>query len=77
MSSLLLMVGLRLAGIEKSIACGAGLAVLVPAIPLIVYFLHQMDKERRTAEAQAVELAPARWRQGERAEVKPRCNCLL
>lgn len=59
------MVGLGLAGVDRSTACTIALLVMLVAFPPMLYLLHVADKQRRTSEDQAAELAPAVWREGE------------
>jgi hypothetical protein len=62
--SQLLMIGLALLGVDKSIACWTGLAVLLATFPPMLFFLHKADKQRRIGDEQAAELAPLEWMEG-------------
>jgi len=61
----LLMIGLALLGVEKSIACWAAVIVLLVTFPPAIYFLHQSDKQRKNEEKQGAESAPTVWQQKE------------
>jgi hypothetical protein len=61
----ILMIGLPLLGVERTLACWSACVVLGVAIPPMFYFLHKADKERRAADEEAAQLAPAKWETGE------------
>jgi hypothetical protein len=71
MGSQLVVIGLRLWGIEKSTSCGVGCIILVPAVCVEVYLLHKAEKQRRAADEQAAQSAVADWQQGERFSQQP------
>jgi hypothetical protein len=70
LSAMMLMVGLRLSGVEKSTVCLIGCFVMGAAFPFIVYLVHKADKQRRIADTQAAHLAPGRWLKGYGCETK-------
>lgn len=63
--SLLLMVGLFLLRVEKSIACWIACIPSAAAFPPMLYLLHKSDSQQRTADERAAGLAPARWQKTE------------
>lgn len=67
--SQLLMIGLALAGVGKSIACGVTLVVLLLAFPPMLFLFHKADKQRRIADERAAEPASLEWELGEAAGV--------
>ena len=72
--SVLLMGGLPILGVEKSIACLVACIPMGTAFPPMIYFLYKCDKQRRNADKQAAEMAAALWQQGEGITVKARQN---
>jgi hypothetical protein len=67
--SLLLMIGLALVGVGKSIACGVTLVVLLLAFPPMLFLFHKADKQRRIADERAAEPASLEWELGEAGSV--------
>jgi hypothetical protein len=63
--SLAAMTGLRLYGVEKETACWAGLAIMGPTLPYIIFMGHRADTQRRQAAERAAPFAPDLWREKE------------
>jgi len=61
LSSWLLLFGLPFLGVDKSIAFWIACPLMVAALAPVLYAVHKLDKQRRAADQQAAELAPARW----------------
>jgi hypothetical protein len=74
MSVKLLMIGLRLGGVEGSTVCWIGCAILGTALVPILYMLHKVDKQRRIENEQAAKAAPDLWLQLPQARV-PTIEC--
>jgi hypothetical protein len=63
--SQLLMIGLALAGVGKSVACGVACVILLSAFPPMLFLFYKADKQRRIADEQAAEAASLEWQLGE------------
>jgi hypothetical protein len=66
----LMMIGLRLYGVEREAACSAGCVVIVPAFPVFFFFLWKAEKRRQSWEQQAAEVAQSDWEMGEACQVR-------
>ena len=56
-----LVVSLRLAGVEPDTACTAALVVLTPIMPLFLYGMWRAERQQKSETARLAETAPARW----------------
>jgi hypothetical protein len=63
--AMLLMIGLPLIGVGKTIAMVTAYVLIGTVFPPLIYSVLTADKRRRAAEAEAVQLAPTLWQQGE------------
>jgi hypothetical protein len=61
----LMMLGLRLYGVEREAACSAGCAIIVPAFPMFLFALWRAERRRSMGERQAAQSAPDVWDAGE------------
>lgn len=57
----LVMIGLALFGVEKSIACTIGCVIMLLAFPPMLYFLNKADKQRKTDDERGAESAEEEW----------------
>ena len=65
--SQLAMIGAGLAGYQKPMTCEIGLAILLPALPMLIYMLYKADRHQRETDQSAREPAIAEWESGEAA----------
>ncbi len=63
--AMLLELAALLAGCTRDQACSAALAILGPALPIIIYRLYREDKQRKDAETSLAASAVEQWDHGE------------
>ncbi|HVJ87239.1 MAG TPA: hypothetical protein VM452_16400 [Caulifigura sp.] len=63
-SSLVVMSGLKLCGVDKNTACWAGLAIMGPALPYIIYMGHKADQQRWKRDELAAPFVHDLWKEG-------------
>ena len=70
-SSLVVMSGLKLYGVDKDTACWVGLAIMGPALPYIMYMGHKADQQRWKRDELAAPFAPDLWKEGKEQACSP------
>ncbi len=61
----LTMAAVRFTGVNREDGCLAGLMILTPVLPIVMYRLFRSDKAKKMADAVVAATATERWEQGE------------